>query len=257
MGLGDEIMATGFARGAHVRGKKVAFGDATRRLYVVSPWQEIIFKNNPNVARPCDVNLPNIEWIPFYKGHRVYNRPGPDRRWIWNFSFKAEPGEFYFSSEELEFASKIPKGFVLIEPHVPRHKSIVPNKDWGMVNYQAVADKLINDGHYVVQFTHHGYSVLAGVNVCACPSIRHAAAAMRRASVVITPEGGTHHAAAAVSKRAVVIFGGFIPPQVIGYNFHVNLTGGAEACGNLERCVHCAKALKAITVEEVYASATI
>lgn len=53
-----------------------------------------------------------------------------------------------------------------------------------------------------------------------------------------------------------MIFGGFIPPSVIGYDFHTNLTGDStEACGNLERCDHCARALKAISVEEVYAAA--
>jgi hypothetical protein len=253
MGLGDEILATGFARGAHARGKHVAFGDG--KNYVVSPWQEVIFRNNPNIARPCDIHLPNIEWVRFHKGHRLYNRPGPNRRWIWNYEFKAQPGEFFFGSDELEFASAIRKGFILIEPHVPRHKSIAPNKDWGLANFQFLADRLVNDGHLVVQFAHHGYQTLQGVAVRECPSIRHAAAAMRRASVIVCPEGGTHHAAAAVGKRAVVIFGGFIPPQVIGYSFHVSLTGGAEACGNLERCAHCARALKAISVEEVYAAA--
>ena len=195
-------------------------------------------------------------WSTFCKGNRGYNRLGPNRRWIWNYDWKAQPGEFFFTSEELESASAFRKGFVLIEPHVPRNKSVAVNKDWGLANFQAVADRLLNDGYHVVQFRHHGYQTLTGVDVYECPSIRHSAAAMQCASVVITPEGGTHHAAAAVGKLAVVIFGGFIPPAVIGYDFHVNLTGGAtEACGNMERCIHCARALKSISVEEVYTAA--
>ena len=38
------------------------------------------------------------------------------------------------------------------------------------------------------------------------------------------------------ATSAIVLFGGFIPPQVTGYNGHVNLTGGASAparCGML------------------------
>lgn len=256
MGLGDEILATGFARGARARGRRVAFGDVVLRRYVTSPWQEIIFKNNPNIAWPRDAHQPDVEWCSFCKGNRIYNRKGAGRRWIWNYDFRASPGEFFFTSEELEFATKLPKGFILVEPHVPLHKSVAVNKDWGFANFQAVADRLTRDGYDVFQFHHHSYPLLADVETFACPSIRHAAAAMRRASVVITPEGGTHHAAAAVGARAVVVFGGFIPPGVIGYDFHTNLTGGAaEACGNLERCDHCLQALRAITVEEVYAAA--
>jgi hypothetical protein len=255
VGLGDEIMATGFAKGAKARGKIMAFGNGR---YVTSPWQEIIFKNNPNIAWPRDVGRTNVEWHPFSKGNRLYNHRDPTgrRRWIWNYDFKAQPGEFFFSSDELEFASKIAKGFIAIEPCVPLHKSVAPNKSWEFSRFQAVADKLLKDGHHIVQFRHHSYPVLERVEVRECPSIRHSAAAMRRAGVVITAEGGTHHAAAAVGARAVVIFGGFIPPQVLGYPGHTNLTGGAtEFCGSLEKCDHCAQALKAISVEEVYAAA--
>jgi ADP-heptose:LPS heptosyltransferase len=255
VGLGDEIMATGFAKGAKARGKIMAFGNGR---YVTSPWQEIIFKNNPNIAWPRDVGRSDVEWCSFCKGHRIYNHRDPTgrRRWIWNYEFKAQPGEFFFSSDELEFASKISKGFALIEPHVPRHKSVAPNKTWEFSRFQAVADKLLRDDYRVFQFKHHSYPVLERVEVRESPSIRHSAAAMRRASVVITPEGGTHHAAAAVGARAVVIFGGFIPPQALGYSAHTNLTGGAsEFCGELEPCSHCAEALKAISVEEVYAAA--
>jgi hypothetical protein len=61
-----------------------------------------------------------------------------------------------------------------------------------------------------------------------------------------------HHGAAAVGTPAVVIFGGFIPPAVVGYDMHVNLTGGAEACGSLNKCLHCRAAMEKISVEEVY-----
>jgi hypothetical protein len=53
----------------------------------------------------------------------------------------------------------------------------------------------------------------------------------------------------------VVLFGGFIPPQVTGYPGHVNLTGGAVACGSLQRCSHCQAAMNAISVDEVHAAA--
>jgi ADP-heptose:LPS heptosyltransferase len=256
MGLGDEILNTGFAKGAKARGKRMAFGDAKTKRYGVSPWQEIIFKNNPNIAWPRDVNAPDIEWCPYCKGNRGYNRAGPNRRWLWNYKYKVQPGEFFFTSEELTFASGVKKGFVLVEPHVPKHKSCAPNKDWGFDRYQAVADLLLRDGYEVIQFRHHDYPTLARVKLRDTQSIRYSAAAMRRASFIVCPEGGTHHAAAAVGARAVVIIGGFTPASIIGYDFHTNLVGNTiEACGSLERCEHCISAMKSISVEEVYAAA--
>jgi hypothetical protein len=48
-------------------------------------------------------------------------------------------------------------------------------------------------------------------------------------------EGGMHHAAAAVGVPAVVLFGGFIPPEIMGYKGQISLTGGATACGNISQ----------------------
>jgi hypothetical protein len=74
---------------------------------------------------------------------------------------------------------------------------------------------------------------------------------MSRAALYIGGEGGLHHGAAAVGVGGVVLFGGFIPPEVTGYATHANLTGGAEACGSLDPCRHCAAAMQAIGVDEV------
>jgi hypothetical protein len=65
-----------------------------------------------------------------------------------------------------------------------------------------------------------------------------------------------HHAAAAVGIDAVVIMGGFIPPSVVGYDGHINLTGGSEACGTIGTCEHCRQAMAKISVNEVWDSAT-
>ena len=75
---------------------------------------------------------------------------------------------------------------------------------------------------------------------------------LSRARSALIPEGGLHHGAAALGVPAVVLFGGFIPPAVTGYADHANFTGGATACGSLNKCLHCRDALEKITVEEVY-----
>lgn len=244
VGIGDEIMATGLARGAAARGKLVAFGDGRRIVW--GPWCDEAFRYNPNIARAV---APGVEWIAHHKGSRLYNRPG-NGRWIWNYGFSATPGEFFF--DEVELACAIRRPGVLIEPNVPWQKSVAANKDWGIARYQLLADRLrYRAGLPVFQFS-YGKFRLAGVEVVAVKSFRQAAAALSGFDLAIVPEGGLHHAAAAVGIPAIVIFGGFIPPAVTGYANHVNLTGGAEACGSWMTCQHCRAALDAISVEHVY-----
>ena len=57
--------------------------------------------------------------------------------------------------------------------------------------------------------------------------------------------------AATVKAKGVVIFGGFIPPEITGYDFHTNLFTGGEACGSRYSCKHCKAAMEAIGVDEV------
>lgn len=251
MGFGDEIMATGMARGAKDRGKRIAFGDGKQIIF--SPWSAQIFRHNPNIARPGDEGDPDLEWIAHYKGRRLYNSVAPSgNRWIWNTDFRPTAGEMFFSDEERRFAEPIPAGFVVIEPNVPLHKTVAPNKDWGASRYGAVAGELASQGHRVIQFGHEtAYVRCASATQISTPTFRHALALLSRAALYIGPEGGLHHGAAAVGIPAVVLFGGFIPPSVTGYPTHTNLTGGAVACGKFNRCAHCRAAMDAISVEKV------
>jgi hypothetical protein len=255
VGYGDQLMATGLARGAAQRGKKVAFGD--RFTIRWDHHSEIIFRGNPGIAKPGAERDQNVEWIAFYKGHRIYNRH--DRahdRWVWNRDFHAIPGEIVFNAQERRNAARYGKGFVLIEPNVVAAKGCAPNKDWGQANYQRVASLLLAGGHDVAQFIHPTSGPpLAGVRPLRTLDIRDALALLGRAALYVGPEGGLHHGAAAAGIPAVVIFGGFIPPEVTGYADHTNLTGGAEACGSLHRCEHCREAMRSISIAEVHAAA--
>lgn len=239
-------MASGMARGAASRGKRVAFGDGQRILWDKNSPE--IFRKNKNIATPGSERADDIEWCAFYRGHRIYNRQEAGR-WVWNADFKAIPGELFFSLGEAHFASRVKPGFVLIEPNVPWWKSVAVNKDWGKEKFQAVVNNLKNQGHRVAQFS-YGKVKLSGVDVIYANDFRSAAAALARAKLAVLPEGGLHHAAAAVGIPAVVLFGGFIPPAVTGYDSHINLTGGAEACGSIHECKHCRAALDAISVDE-------
>ena len=252
MGLGDNLMASGLAKGAHARGKRIAFGDG--KTIIWDHHSEQIFRGNPNVALPVDTKAGDLEWVHFYRGHRVYNTQVSDGKWKWNYDFKAIPGEIYFSPEEHKFASNVGQGFIAIEPNVPEFKSVANNKRWPLERYKKLARYLGKSGHKVIQFG-YGLHRLDGVEQVPVPSFRHAARVLQNAKLYIGPEGGLHHAAAAVGLPAVVLFGGFIPPAVTGYDFHTNLTGGAEACGSLQTCQHCIGAMEAIGVEEVYTAA--
>lgn len=256
MGYGDQLMATGLARGARARGVRIALGDGDRILW--DRHSEEVFKRNPNLAQPGEERAKDLEWVGYYKGSRIYNRQdAAHARWIWNPDWSPKPGEIFFSGGELRHSERAGAGFVLIEPNVPWWKSVAANKDWGRKNYQAVADRLAADGRRVVQLMHAKTEVrLAGVEPLVSTSYRDALAMLKRAALFIGPEGGMHHGAAALGVPAVVLFGGFIPPQTTGYPEHANLTGGAEACGRYTPCDHCKAAMAAIGVDEVVVAAS-
>jgi ADP-heptose:LPS heptosyltransferase len=253
LGIGDNIMASGIAKGASGRGKRIAFGDGRKIIWDHN--SEAVFRGNPNVARTGDEGAANLEWVNFYRGNRLYNRQAGDR-WIWNHSFKAIPGEFYLNSDEEAHAARN-AGFIVIEPNTPQQKAIAPNKQWPVERYQAVADTLKRRGHKVGQLIYPGVrNVLNGATPIKTNTFRHAVAVLKNASLYIGPEGGLHHGAASVGLAGVVMFGGFIPPAVTGYSFHTNLTGEAKYfCGMLKRCDHCARAMARISVDEVLEAA--
>jgi ADP-heptose:LPS heptosyltransferase len=247
-------MATGMARGAKARGKRIAFGDG--QIIRWDQFSRTIFWRNENIAVPGEERANNIEWIQFYKGKRIYNAHDGNY-WRWNYNFRAKPGELFFSDEELNFAGQIAKGsVVVIEPNVPALKSVAPNKQWPVDRYQETATRLSAEGIRVVQLVHRGAAVrLKSASMISTPTIRLALAMLSRAALYIGPEGGLHHGAAALGISATVLFGGFIPPAVTGYDTHTNLTGNAgEACGSLQVCEHCRKAMESISVEEVVAA---
>jgi ADP-heptose:LPS heptosyltransferase len=255
VGIGDNLMATGMARGAAKRGVKIAFG-CGRKLR----WDQhsaMVFANNPNIARPGHERNGSIKWIAYHKGNRLYNTHDPaNNRWIWNHDFRPIPGEMFFSNEEARDGKRHGKGFVVIEPEVVTWKSSSANKDWGRAKYQQVARVLKADGHRIIQFCHEKtVAQLEGVEHISTRGFRDALAILSHAHLLISPEGGLHHGAAAVDVPAVVLFGGFIPPSVTGYENAKNLTGGAEACGSLQPCAHCRQAMNRITVEEVVEAA--
>lgn len=251
MGIGDQLIATGLARGAAARRKKIAFGDGKRILWDAN--SAAIFAGNPNIAPPHGTSINTdyeLEWIPFYKGNRLYNRHMPGR-WEWNHEFRCIPGEVFLTDKERALAKLAgKKPYIVMEPN-PSAKSPVANKQWPFDRYEAVARVLQAEGFEVVQLHYPGARSLKAARGIPCPTFRHGLAVLEGARLYVGGEGGMHHGAAAVGVGGVVLFGGFIPNGVTGYAIHDNLTGGAEACGSLAPCAHCKAAMEAITVAEV------
>lgn len=259
MGLGDNVIASSFARGARERGKRVAFGDGTRLLWDSNSEQ--VFRHNPNLVTLGEsLAADDIDWVPFFKGNRFYNKQEPGR-WVWNYEFRAQPGEFYFTDAERSMVRRLglPRKFIVVEPSnikLQRDRYFL-NKQWPLDRYDNLVNALRSHGHKVVQFLYdeRGYRI-PGAQLVRTPTYRQAAAILSEAALYVGSEGGLHHAAAACGVPAVVMFGGWLPPSVLGYEFHTNLTGGAtEFCGLFQPCEHCARAMLAISVEEAFESA--
>lgn len=253
-GYGDALIATGLARGAALRGKRIAFGDGKKILWSVADQE--LFAHNPNIAPPGSEGSSDLEWIKYYQGNRFY---ASHRNGHWKFNnFRCPPGSVYFSKDELDFADKKINGmssFVLIEPAVKAAGACVgPNKQWPVDRYQAIADRLHIQSVQLVPVTTTRKALLDRVTAIRTPTFRHALAILAKASLYIGPEGGMHHGAAAVGTPAVVIFGGFNTPRSTGYDWHQNITHG-EPCGRTAYCPHCKEAMAAISVDQVFEAA--
>ena len=253
MGFGDEIIGSGLARGAHARGKQIAFGDGHKINW--SGWCSEIYEGNPNVARPGQEQLTNLEWVNFRKGNRVYSTLSPDRsRYVWNYKWRMVPGEFFFSEAEKALAATFAPGFIVIEPNLPWHKSCAVNKDWGEAKYTELGRRLLLQGHRLVQFKHkEARRFIAGADIVELPRFRQAIAVLSRAAAYVGAEGGMMHAAAAVGVKGVVLFGGWSPPLVCNLpsNIAVASANSGEACGSLHTCKHCQQAMASISVDQV------
>jgi ADP-heptose:LPS heptosyltransferase len=257
MGFGDWVIAAGLAKGPASRGRRAAFGDGTKIRHDFTT--DAIMRYSPHIVWPHESlsKVTDAEWIHFYKGNRIYNKQVGDR-WIWNYEFKVQPGEFFFSTGDQMVVDKLrlPKHFIVVEPHCKRHIALrggyLANKEWKFQNYQEAVNALWAEGHKVVQFVYGSVPRLRNAYHIETLNFRSAAAILARASAFIGAEGGMHHAAAALNVPGVTIFGGWLPPAVLGYDTHINLTGGeTEACGLLKPCAHCAAALQRITPDEV------
>ena len=125
------------------------------------------------------------------------------------------------------------------------------NKDWGIQNWLSLINKLKND-YLIIQSKHTQTKKIDGIFIPQELDFRLACALLKEVDFYVGPEGGFGHVAAALNKKAVLYFGGWISPDVIGYEFHENIyyEDKQSPCGvKLKPCEHCSKARVVITAD--------
>ena len=95
------------------------------------------------------------------------------------------------------------------------------NRDWGIENWIKFIDKYKKD-YLFVQSLHADSKIINGIYTFKS-DFRQACAVLSHCDIFLGWEGGFVQAAAALNKNALVLFGGWIHPNVTGYNFHTNI----------------------------------
>lgn len=275
MGYGDELMAIGAASRQHrldAQKRPVAIGDG-RRVDLSAPELRYGLDFLATQAM-VDAGEP-VTWVISYRGHRPYqDHEAMTRRWamlhpwrrrllgtpgrladrlgcyIFDPKHRAVPAPLVLDPREARLAREWARTpFVVIEPNIKAKAA--PSKRWPFDRFQAVARSL-REQIAVYQAGPPGSPALDGIARLPTSSFRDVLPFLKAARLYIGPEGGLHHACAAMGTPAVVIYGGYMSPAVTGYDCHVNLTGGAAACGTHRvLCRHCVDAMDRIGVDEV------
>tara|TARA_A100001015_G_scaffold146125_1_gene161999 strand:+ start:1136 stop:1987 length:852 start_codon:yes stop_codon:yes gene_type:complete len=271
MGYGDDLLITSFASKIKKQypDRQIIIGNREKNYASHSP----IYENNPNIADCRKLNKTKpIHLIDYHEVNRPYidyKRSTPNN-YVWR-KFRPTPGEIYFSDYEKKEANKIiseAKTF-WAENHNRKFLSIIfietsstkindtqfsikhKNKDWGIQNWTKLINKLKND-FLIIQSSHNETKNINGIFIPQKTDFRIACALLDEVDFYVGPEGGFGHVAAALNKKAVLYFGGWISPEVIGYDFHENLyyEDKQSPCGvRLKLCEHCSKAREKISVD--------
>ena len=273
MGYGDDLLVTTFAAFEKKKhpDRQVIIGNLKKK----HASHSIIYDHNPNISdcRNLDKNK-KIHLIDYHQENRPYidYKNSTNKKYIWNHNYKATPGELFFSKDEEILAKntiknainfwkvknkkKNPKAIIFLETTSTKveHKNFSMkhlNKGWARENWFKLVNKLKHD--YLFINSVHEYSI--NIDDVFSPenmNFRLACSIMNKCDMYVGPEGGFSHVAGALRKKAVVYYGGWIPPDIIGYDFHENLyfKHPESPCGLYrEICNHCEKARKMITVE--------
>jgi hypothetical protein len=208
MGYGDFLLAAGQAKLMHQEsGKKIAIGNGNEIQ------QHELYSYVPYLCNPKKYKG-SFEWLLDWVGHRDYilrkeNNGG--KQLIFNPDYRAEP-----CTLDIE---PIENDYIIIEPLAKCR----PGKVWH--HYQEVVNAFPDE-----KWLQFNMPTLEGVEVVKTNLVQ-AAQWMAGCRFYVGTEGFLHHLAAAFGKPAVVLFGGYAPPEILGYDIHRNIA--VEAPGEL------------------------
>lgn len=242
IGAGDEFIVTG-----QVRELQKSDPRKVRIEYERVRWHPL-WDHNPRIAMPHETG-DFQSFRPRQNGLRPYCAEKSPQRWRWK-AWRPPVGEIYLSRDERAFGD-VNAGHVVIEPNIKGSAS--PNKRWPWDRWLLLIERMCSAGIVPVQLGPRDTVRIPGARFVETRGIRQAAAVLSRARAAVLTEGALHHIAAGVGCPAVVIFGGYISPEVTGYDSQVNLfTGHGLGCGMRTPCECCERAMDAITVERVF-----
>ncbi|MBI9072005.1 MAG: hypothetical protein JEY94_10420 [Melioribacteraceae bacterium] len=129
--------------------------------------------------------------------------------------------ELYLTDEEIiNVKNKYPFNYIVTCPE-GKQSFTANRKEWGFENFQTLS-KLLGDVK-VVQIGAKKDRLLENAIDARGLNIRESAAVIKNSMFFIGLEGGLMHLAKAVGAKAVILYGGFIKPEISGYDGFINL----------------------------------
>ena len=270
MGYGDDLLITSLASKIKKKypNNQIIIGNLSKK----QAYHSIVYDNNPNISDCRNLNFDKpiyiIDYHPMNRPYIDYSK-STNSKYIWNKNFKPTPGEIYFSKKEIKKAEviidqaisfwkqnnkhKFKKLIFLENSSIKiKHKNFNikhKNKDWGNSNWIKLINKIKND-YLIIQSVHGESKAIEGIFSPQNVNFRLACAILNKCDLYLGLEGGFGHVAGALKKKAVIYFGGWISPNIIGYDFHENIyfEDNNSPCGEYRNiCLHCESARKQIT----------
>jgi len=159
---------------------------------------------------------------------------------------------FYLRPEEMEKGRIHPVQAVIHSAGL----ATMRNKQWPAARYQAVADELQKDLHWIQLGRREDPPITGALDLRGQTTLRETAAILANSQVLLGEAGFLMHLARAVETRGVIVYGGREDPRVSGYSANENIVGRTicSPCWQRTRCDYGHECMQMISVEDVVAA---
>lgn len=143
---------------------------------------------------------------------------------------KGAPQLFLTEEETAKYATD--EKYFVITP-VGKMDFSANRKEWGFENFRRLAEMILATGKYkIAQIGSPKDKLLEGAKDMRGLPVRESASVIKNSCGFIGLEGGLMHLSRAVNVKSLIIYGGFINPEISGYDENVNIA-------NLVDCSPC------------------